>query len=134
MVWVTHGVDEEFNDACVIPTFKQSSLCIMVWACIMKADKGPPVVLEDLGGRGGGMTADQYQVQVLEWVLFNNYWQKSEEKCQVIFSRMVPHHIALNPQLHGSTEITSKFFPRYGAVTTLVTNFNCFSHSLLTQE
>jgi len=49
-VWVTHAVDEEFNEACVIPTFKQSSLHIMVWACIMKADKGLLVVLEYPGG------------------------------------------------------------------------------------
>jgi hypothetical protein len=87
MVWVTCGVDEEFDDACVIPTFKQSSLCIMVWACIMKGDKGPLVVLEYPGGQGGGMTMDRYQVQVLERVLFNYYWQKSEEKCQVVFQQ-----------------------------------------------
>jgi hypothetical protein len=50
MVWVTRGVDEEFDNACVIPTFKQLSLCIMVWDCIMKADKGLLVVLEYPGG------------------------------------------------------------------------------------
>ena len=33
------------------------------------------------------MTADQYQVQVLERVLFDYYWQKSEEKGQVVFQQ-----------------------------------------------
>ena len=49
-VWVTRRVDEEFDKDCVIPTFKQSSLRVMVWACIMKGDKGPLVVLEYPGG------------------------------------------------------------------------------------
>jgi hypothetical protein len=35
-VWVTQRVDKEFDEACVVPTFKQSSLCI--WACIMKGE------------------------------------------------------------------------------------------------
>ena len=35
-VWVTLAVDEEFNENCVILTFKQSSLRVMIWACIMK--------------------------------------------------------------------------------------------------
>jgi hypothetical protein len=86
-VWVTQGVDEEYVKACIVPTFKQSSLHIMVWACIMKGDKGPLVVLEYPGGRGGGMTADRYQVQVLERVLFDYYWQKSKEKGQVVFQQ-----------------------------------------------
>jgi len=29
-VWVTRGVDKEFDEACVVSTFKQSSLCISV--------------------------------------------------------------------------------------------------------
>ena len=33
------------------------------------------------------MTADRYQVQVLEQVLFDYYWQKSEEKGQVVFQQ-----------------------------------------------
>ena len=41
------------------------------------------------------MTADQYQVQVLEQVLFDYYWRKSEEKGQVVFQQDgAPSHCA----------------------------------------
>jgi hypothetical protein len=60
-VWITRAVDEEYNEDCVIPKFKQSSLRVMIWACIMKGNRGPMVVLDYPGGQGGGMTADQYQ-------------------------------------------------------------------------
>ena len=29
-VWVTRAVDEEFDENCIIPTFKQSSLRVMI--------------------------------------------------------------------------------------------------------
>ena len=60
MVWVTWAVDEEFDEDCVVPTFKQSPLRVMLWGCIMKGRKGPLVVLEYLGGWGGGITAKRY--------------------------------------------------------------------------
>jgi len=59
----------------------------MIWACIMKGNKGPMVVLEYPGGLGGGMTADQYQEQVLEKVLFDYYCQMSKERGQVTFQQ-----------------------------------------------
>ena len=45
------------------------------------------VVLEYPGGRGGGMTADRYQDQVLDKVLFDYYVQVSEERGQVVFQQ-----------------------------------------------
>ena len=86
-VWVTQAVDEEFDENYVILTFKQSSLRVMIWACIMKGSKGPMVVLEYPGGRGGGMTAERYQDQVLDKVLFDYYVQMSEERGQVVFQQ-----------------------------------------------
>jgi len=45
------SADEEYDDYCVILTFKQSSLWVMILGCIMAEDKGPVVVLEYPGGR-----------------------------------------------------------------------------------
>ena len=60
--WMRHGM----MDCGVGLTFKQSSIWIMVWTCIMQGYKGPLVVLDYPGGRGRGMTADRYQTLVLE--------------------------------------------------------------------
>jgi hypothetical protein len=86
-VWITRGVDEEYEEDCVVPKFKQLSLWVMILPCIMKGNKGPMVVLEYPGGPGGGMTADRYQEQMLEKVLFDYYWQMSEERGQVTFQQ-----------------------------------------------
>ena len=64
-VYVTRRDDEVLNDDCVVQTFKQSSVRIMIWGCIMEDSKGPLVVLEYPGGKGGGMNAARYQDQVL---------------------------------------------------------------------
>jgi transposase len=94
-VYVTRSVDEVFDDECVVPKFKQSSLRIMVWGCIIKGRKGPLVVLEYPGGRGGGMTAVRYQHQVLDEVLHTFYQEMSEEKGQVVFQQDgAPSHTA----------------------------------------
>lgn len=74
-VYITRRVGEELDPRCTVPVFKQSSLRVMVWGCIMKGSKGPLVVLEYPGGKGGGMTAKRYQQQVLDGVL-RNYWRK----------------------------------------------------------
>jgi hypothetical protein len=55
-VYVTCCANEVYNENCVVPTFKQSSVCVMVWGCIMEGRKGPLVVLKYPGGQGGGMT------------------------------------------------------------------------------
>lgn len=86
-VWVTRTKDEEFADDCVVPRFKQSSLRIMVWGCMMKGKKGPLVVLEYPGGRGGGMTAERYREQVLEGVLLEFWEQMSSERGEVFFQQ-----------------------------------------------
>jgi len=38
----------------------------MIWGCISKGKKGPLIVLEYPGGKGGGMNTDHYISQVLE--------------------------------------------------------------------
>ena len=83
-VWVTRAADEKFHKDCVVPTYKQSPLRVMLWGCIMKGQKGPLVVLEYPGGRGGGMTAKRYQDQVLKPVLEPFYRQMTEERGQVL--------------------------------------------------
>jgi hypothetical protein len=65
--------EEEFDENCAIPTFKQSAIQVMVWGCVMKGKKGPLVVLEYPGGRGGGMNSERYQTQVLNAHLFDFY-------------------------------------------------------------
>jgi transposase len=94
-VFVTRNLQEEFHEDCVIPKFKQSNLRIMAWSCIMKGKKGPLVVLDYLGGRGGGMTAARYQEQVLEKVVHDFYQEASEERGWVLFEQDgAPSHTA----------------------------------------
>ena len=59
-IYVTQHPGEEFDEDCLVPTFKQSSVCVMVWGCIIKGQKGPLVVLEYPGGKGGGMNTARY--------------------------------------------------------------------------
>ena len=87
MVWVTRAPSEEFNEDFIIPTFKQSPLQVMIWACIMRGSQGPLVILDFPGGKGGGMTAKHYQDQVLDKVLFDYYWGMSEMRGQVVFQQ-----------------------------------------------
>lgn len=86
-VWVTRAVGEECDEECTIPTFKQSPLRVMIWSCIMKGSRGPLVVLDYPGGKGGGMTTQRYQAQVLDKVLFDYYWRMSESRGQVVFQQ-----------------------------------------------
>ena len=60
-VYVTQSTDEEFDEGCLVPTFKQLAVHVMVWGCIIEGRKGPLVVLEYPGGRGGGMNSKRYQ-------------------------------------------------------------------------
>jgi transposase len=86
-VYVTRSAEEEYDEDCVVPKFKQSSLRIMIWACIMQDSKGPVVVLDYPGGRGGGMNAERYQEQVLEGVLYDYYTERLEELGDVRFQQ-----------------------------------------------
>ena len=78
-IYVTRCADEEFEEDCLIPTFTQSHVRLMIWGCIMKGRRGPLVVLEYPGGRGGGMTAERYQEQVLEETLLP-FWKEMRSK------------------------------------------------------
>jgi hypothetical protein len=86
-IYVTRRADEELHEDCLVPTFKQSSVRVMVWGCIMKGRKGPLIVLEYPGGKGGGMNSKRYQQQVLEGVLKNFYTQMIEERGRVFFQQ-----------------------------------------------
>lgn len=59
-IFITQCANEEFDKNCLVPTFKQSSVCVMVWDCIMEGRKGPLIVLEYPGGKGGGMNTKRY--------------------------------------------------------------------------
>lgn len=86
-VWVTKTADEEFDEACVVPKFKQSNIWIMCWLCIMKDKKVPILILKYPGGQGGGMTAKKYQEQVLEPVVIDFYRKAFEEREFVLFEQ-----------------------------------------------
>jgi hypothetical protein len=86
-VYVTRREDEAWDEDCIVPTFKQSSVRVMVWGCIIKGQKGPLVVLEYPGGKGGGMTAARYQEQVLDCVLMDFLDEMKVKKGDVIFQQ-----------------------------------------------
>jgi transposase len=72
-VWVTRQPGEELLDECCVPIVPQSPVRVMVWGIVMKGAKGPLVVLEYPGGKGGGMTAERYINQVLQGPLLKFY-------------------------------------------------------------
>lgn len=78
-IFVTRKDDEEFEQDCMIPTFKQSSIRIMVWGCIALGYKGPLISLKYEGGRGGGMSAKKYQEQVLDGPMLS-FFQELRKK------------------------------------------------------
>ena len=43
-VWVTQSADEVFHEDCIVPTFKQSAIQVIVWGCIMESRKGLLIV------------------------------------------------------------------------------------------
>lgn len=71
--------DDKYDKNTVIPIFKQSTVYVMVWRCIMKGKKEPLVVLKYPGGKGGGMNVAQYISQVLSLHLLSFY---RKIKCQ----------------------------------------------------
>ncbi|KAL4242282.1 Ribonuclease H superfamily protein [Abortiporus biennis] len=59
----------------------------------MKDKKGPLVVLEYPGGKGGGMTSKRYQEQVLDAVLKDFYTQMKETRGSILFQQdSAPSH------------------------------------------
>ena len=64
-IYVTRRADEELLDECLVPTFEQSSVRVMIWGCIVEGKKGPLVVLEYPGGKGGGMNSTPTKTKFL---------------------------------------------------------------------
>ncbi|KAF5328257.1 hypothetical protein D9619_013376 [Psilocybe cf. subviscida] len=86
-VFVTRLPEEKFLKCCTVPTFKQSSIRVMVWGCVISGRKGPLVILDYPGGRGGGMTAVRYKEQVLECALLGFYKEMKRERYLVDFQQ-----------------------------------------------
>lgn len=86
-IFITWHADEKFFDECLVPTFKQSPIHVMVWACIMEGRKGPLVVLEYPGGKGSGMNTKRYCEQVLDGVLKGFYGKMKQEHGRVHFQQ-----------------------------------------------
>jgi hypothetical protein len=63
-IWITWRPGDEWDEDCVVAADSQPKVRIMVWGCVMRDCKGPLVVLNYPGGKGGGMTAERYQDQV----------------------------------------------------------------------
>ncbi|KAF8495265.1 hypothetical protein F5888DRAFT_1616047, partial [Russula emetica] len=59
-VYVTWHMDEVLLNKCLLLIFKQSSVRVIVWGCIIEGCKGPKVVLEYPGGKGGGKNLTHY--------------------------------------------------------------------------
>ncbi|GLB38612.1 putative encoded by [Lyophyllum shimeji] len=86
-VWITRRVDEVLEEDCLAPTFSQSSIRVMVWGVIILGQKGPLVVLDYPGGRGGGMNTKRYQEQVLDGALLDFHTRMKALKGNVIFQQ-----------------------------------------------
>ncbi|KZV93183.1 hypothetical protein EXIGLDRAFT_579865, partial [Exidia glandulosa HHB12029] len=65
-VFITRRAGEKYKEDCLIPTFTQSPIRVMVWGCVMQDWKGPLITLEYPGGKGGSMTGARYIAQVLK--------------------------------------------------------------------
>ena len=72
-IFITCHADEEYLEDCLVPTFKQSPVHIMVWGYIIQGRKGPLIVLEYPGGKGGAINMIRYCEQVLEGALLDFY-------------------------------------------------------------
>lgn len=72
---------------CLVPSFKQSSINVMVRGCIIAGQKGPLIVLEYPGGKGGGMNSTRYQMQALEGGLSDFHAHMKAQKGAVTFQQ-----------------------------------------------
>jgi len=86
-IFVTRRADEEYLDECVVQVFKQSPVRVMIWGCIMEGRKGPLVVLEYPGGKGGGMNTKRYREQVLNAALLPFYKEMTKAHGPVHFQQ-----------------------------------------------
>ena len=93
--FITCHADEEHDENCVVPKFKQSSVRVMVWGYFMQGVKGPLIVLEYPGGKGGRMDTDQYISQVFKAHLAPFYHQMEKEWPRIVFQQdNTPGHTA----------------------------------------
>lgn len=86
-IYVTRRPGEELKEDCVVPSFKQSSVRVMVWGAIMLGQKGPLIVLEYPGGKGSGMNSQRYQEQVLNGVFVDFHARMRAAKGEIIFQQ-----------------------------------------------
>ncbi|KAJ3537592.1 hypothetical protein NMY22_g5533 [Coprinellus aureogranulatus] len=124
-VYVTRREDEVLLKECTVPTFKQPSVRVMVWGCIMDGEKGPLVVLEYPGGRGGGMNSKRYQEQVLEGVL-RQYYAEMKKRKRMHKIKTFPHPSSLpdvspiEPVWHELKSDIHKLYPQLSNVEQLI--------------
>lgn len=86
-IYVTRSAEEEYQENCVIPKFKQSPIRVMVWGCVMVGKKGPLIVLEYPGGKTSGMNSKRYQEQVLDGQLLKFYQEINQERPGTMFQQ-----------------------------------------------
>jgi hypothetical protein len=127
--------DETYNDDCLVPTFQQSSIRIMIWSCIGYGWKGPLVMLEYPGGRGGGMTAKRYQEQVLELHLKELYVKLEQDLGGMHFQQEWPVTMQNQPSngclIMAYTSSTTLPLPR---ISTLLSAFGMNSSAGYSSE
>lgn len=84
--WVTRGVGEEFNEACVEPTFKSSRRSLMVWGAIAYNKKWPLFRLPLNPSVSDGKTRTKAETlnsqRYAEWVVRGPIKQYSDELSQ----------------------------------------------------
>jgi len=81
-VWVTRCTGEEYEEACISPTFKQRD-AIMIWGGILGSTKAPLVLWER--DNSGTITAASYCAHVLTPVLWPFWGQQSAQAQQRIW-------------------------------------------------
>lgn len=59
----------------------------MVWGCIIRGQKGPLIVLDYPGGKGGGINLAWYQNQVLDSALEGFYSELKKRKQHIYFQQ-----------------------------------------------
>ncbi|CAK5282571.1 unnamed protein product [Mycena citricolor] len=121
-IWVTRTSDKVYNQDCLAPSFKQSPIRVMVWGCIAHGWKGPLIVLEYPGGKGGGMTAKRYQDQVLRKVLFRSLDEVKQKR-----GGRGKIHVTINPKTKSKREVNSKT-GEYNQVATVFIPKSSLSH------
>lgn len=94
-VYVTRRPDETLDDGCTIKSFKQSNIRVMVWGCIAYDKKGPLLLLDYPGGRGGGMNSERYAEQVLCGSLLGFYNSMKKQRRYMSFQQdNAPIHVS----------------------------------------